>query len=156
MPHPPLTANAAAVLLGAAGQVAASLTRMPAIVFLLVLGVATGPSGLGIVQPGDLGAGLPVLTSAFVAIILFEGGLTLRPGVLRQAIAPVRGLITVGAAVTLCGTALLSHLVVGLRWPQAFLFAALVVVTGPTVIAPILRRVRLLPRLHAALKSESI
>jgi NhaP-type Na+/H+ or K+/H+ antiporter len=156
MLHSPLTAVAAAVLLGAVGQVIASITRMPAIVFLLVLGVAAGPYGLGVVQPRALGPGLPVLTSAFVAIILFEGGLTLRPGVLRHAIAAVRGLITVGAAVTLCGTALLSHQLVRLPWPQAFLFAALVVVTGPTVIAPILRRVRLMPRLSAALKSESI
>src|SRR5215212_445702 len=73
MPNSPLSVVAVAVLFGAAGQVMASLTRMPAIVFLLLLGVAAGPYGLGIVQPADLGAGLPVITSAFVAIILFGG-----------------------------------------------------------------------------------
>src|SRR5579871_4496262 len=157
MPHDsPLTTLAAAVLLGVAGQVLASLTRLPAIVFLLVLGLVGGPWGLSLVRPTELGAGLPAITSALVALILFEGGLTLHPAVLREALVPVRRLITYGAAGTLLGAAVLSHLLAGLPWPLAFLFGALVMVTGPTVIAPILRRVRLQPRLHAVLKSESI
>src|SRR5262249_44863085 len=64
--------------------------------------------------------------------------------------------VTGGALVTLAGAALLARLLVGLPWSLAFLFASLVIATGPTVIAPILRRVRLRPRLHAVLKSESI
>jgi NhaP-type Na+/H+ or K+/H+ antiporter len=156
MPDSPLSTIAVAVLLGVAGQVIASLTRVPAIVFLLLLGVAAGPGGLDLVRPDDLGGGLPALTSVFVAIILFEGGLTLRPELLRQAGTPVRRLVTVGALVTLLGAALLARLLAGLPWPVAFLFGSLVTVTGPTVIAPILRRVRLRPRLHAVLKSESI
>lgn len=156
MPPSPLAVIAVAVLLGTAGQVVASLVRLPAIVFLLIFGVAAGPHGLGLVNPDDLGSGLRVLVSAFVAIILFEGALTLRPDLLRPALVPVRWLITVGAAVTLVGAAVLAHVVAALPWSLAFLFASLIVVTGPTVIAPILRRVRLLPRLHAVLKSESI
>ncbi len=151
-----LAVIAAAVLLGVAGQAFASLVRLPAIVFLLLLGVAAGPHGLGIVVPDRLGAALPVIVSAFVAVILFEGALTLRPDLLRQALAPVRRLITIGAAITLLSGAALARLLGPLPWPLAFLFASLIVVTGPTVIAPILRRVRLLPRLHAILKSESI
>lgn len=147
---------ALAVLLGVAGQALASLTRMPAIVFLLLIGVAAGPFGLGVVRPDDLADGLPVLTAACVAVILFEGGLTLRPRVLGEGKVPARRLVTGGAAITLGGTAVLARLVVNLPWPQAVLFGSLVVVTGPTVIAPILRRVPLRPRLHAVLKSESI
>lgn len=152
----PLTTLAAAVLLGVAGQALASLTRLPAIIFLLVLGVLAGPHGLAVVEVANLGAGLSVIVSAFVAIILFEGALTLRPDLMRQALVPVRRLITVGAGLTFVGAAVASHLLIALPWPLAFLFASLIVVTGPTVIAPILRRVRLVPRLHAVLKSESI
>jgi NhaP-type Na+/H+ or K+/H+ antiporter len=127
---------ALAVLLGVLGQVFAGLSRLPAIVFLLALGVAAGPCGLGLVHPAGLGTGLPLLTEAFVAVILFEGALTLRPRLLADAARAVAPLVTVGAGITLIG--------------------ALVMVTGPTVIAPILRRVRLTPSLHAVLKSESI
>ena len=92
---------AAAGLLGAIGQTLASWARLPAIVFLLLLGSLCGPQGLGIVHPESLGEGLRVLTACFVGVILFEGGLALRPKLLREAIGPVRRLITIGAAVTL-------------------------------------------------------
>lgn len=151
-----LTVLALAIVLGATGQALASLTRLPAIVFLLALGVATGPFGMGLVLPGDLKDGLSVLTAAFVAVILFEGGLTLRPRILEEGKGPARRLVTVGAVVTLAGTAALARLVTDLPWPLAVLFGSLVVVTGPTVIAPILRRVPLRPRLHAVFKAESI
>jgi len=148
---------AASVLLGAAGQALASLARLPAIVFLLLMGICAGPFGLNLVRPDALGEqGLQLFTAAFVAIILFEGGLTLRPRILRQAMEPVKRLITIGALITLLGGAVLAHLILGLSWTVSFLFSSLIVVTGPTVISPILRRVRLQPRLHATLKSESI
>lgn len=156
MHSPPLLTLALAILLGVAGQMLGSLLRLPAIVFLLVLGVSAGPQGLDFIRPADLGEGLPVIISAFVAIILFEGGLTLRPDVLRQGLVPVRRLITWGAAVTLLGATLLAHFFTELPWSLAVLFAALVMVTGPTVIAPILRRIRLRPQLAAILKAESI
>jgi NhaP-type Na+/H+ or K+/H+ antiporter len=147
---------ALAVLLGVAGQVMATTARMPAIVFLLLLGVLAGPHVAGVVAPKSLGPGLPLLTEGFVAVILFEGALTLRPRLLRESFVPVRRLITRGAVVTFVGAAVLAHFVGGLPWPVAFLFGSLVIVTGPTVIAPILRRVRLTPRLHSTLKAESI
>src|SRR5262249_1927311 len=110
MQNSPLSTIAVAVLLGVAGQVVGSLTRVPATVFLLLLGVAAGPCGLDLVCPDDLGGGLPLLTSVFVAIILFEGGLTSRPDLLQEARTPVRRLVTGGALVTLAGAALLARL----------------------------------------------
>lgn len=156
-----LMAIALTTILGVIGQVLASLTRMPAIVFLLLLGMLAGESVLGWIQPHQsLGqVGLSTLTSAFVAIILFEGGLTLKPEILRDALIAVRRLVTIGAALCLIGTAVLAHWCLAKpynSWSYAFLFASLIVVTGPTVISPILRRVRLSSRLHAVLKSESI
>lgn len=147
---------AVAVMLGVVAQVIASVSRIPAIVFLLILGMLAGPFGVGIIDPASLGVGLQVLTSLFVAIILFEGGLSLRPKVLIGAMVPVQRLVTVGAASTFLGAAVLARLSVGLAWEQAFIFGSLVIVTGPTVIAPILKRIRLRPRLHTVLKSESI
>jgi len=156
MPVALLSMIAVAVLLGVWGQILASATRMPAILFLLVLGMAAGPYGLSVIEPAQLGVGLQVIVSSFVAVILFEGALTLPPALIAQALVPVRRLISIGAAITLLLAAVLAHFVAELPWPLAFLFASLIVVTGPTVIAPILRRVPLVPRLHAILKSESI
>src|SRR5688572_1510856 len=59
------------------------------------------PYGLNIVRPAELGTGFRVIVSAFMAVMLFEGALTLRPELIRQALSPVRRLITVGAGVTL-------------------------------------------------------
>lgn len=154
--HSILTTLAASVLLGALGQALASWFRIPAIVFLLVLGVLFGPQVAGVLEPVALGDGLRVLTACFVAIILFEGGLSLPPHVLLGAMTPVRRLVTVGAVVTMVGAAWACRTFTGLPWSQSLLFGSLVIVTGPTVVAPILKRVRLEPRLAAILKSEGI
>lgn len=147
---------AASVVLGVVGQSLASLTRLPAIVFLLILGLAMGSHGAGVVRSEALGPGISLLTAAFLAIILFEGGLTLRPAILKQALVPVRRLLLFGSLITLVGIAALGHYVIGMSWPAAWLFGSLLIVTGPTVVIPILRRVRLRPRLNAVLKSEGI
>ncbi len=147
---------AIAVLLGALGQALASLVRLPAIVFLLLLGSLAGPQCAGIVRPDTLGAGLQVLTACFVSIILFEGGLSLPPSVLRESLAPVRRLITIGALVTLIGGAIVSRLFMEWTWSLACVFGSLVIVTGPTVVVPILKRIRLTRRLHSIVKSEGI
>lgn len=147
---------AIAVLLGAIGQALASLARLPAIVFLLFLGSLMGPQGLGIVHSDGLGSGLQVLTACFVGIILFEGGLSLPPSVLRESLAPVRRLITIGALVTLIGAAVVSKFFMDWSWSLACVFGSLVIVTGPTVVVPILKRVRLTRRLHSIVKSEGI
>ncbi len=152
----PLATLTAAVLLRVTGQILASLTRLPVIVFLLLLGVVAGPHCLDILNPNNWGEGLSVIVSAFIPIILFEGALTLRPDLIRQALAPVRRFITVGAFLTPVSATTLSRFIMDLPWSLAFLFATAIVVTEPTLIAPILRRVRLLPRLHAVVKSESI
>lgn len=156
MPDSILVTLAFSVLLGMTGQILASLFKLPAIMFLLVLGMLGGPQGLGLVRPGNLGEGLPVITSCFVAIILFEGGMTLSRSMLYHALAPARLLISVGALVTMVGAAIVARVGMGMPWAQSFIFGSLVIVTGPTVITPILRRVRLETRLAAVLKSEAI
>ena len=130
--------------------------RLPSIVLLLLLGVALGPAALGVVQPSTLGGGLPVTVKLVVAIVLFDGALNLRAGDLRQAASEVRDLVLVGVPITWLGATLAAHFVARLSWPVALVFGALVTVTGPTVVQPLLKRVELPRRVKATLEGEAI
>ncbi len=153
--HPALTW---VVALGA-GVLAQSLARhlrLPGIVVLLGFGVALGPDLLGWVEPRALGGGLRTIVDLAVAIILFEGGLNLEISRLRRAQTSLRRLVTIGALVTLVGGTAAASWILG--WPlvQAVLFGSLVVVTGPTVIGPLVREVRLRPRVASILEAEGV
>ena len=110
--------------------------RMPAIVFLLAGGIAAGPV-LGFLVPeavfGDLL--FPVISLA-VAIILFEGSLTLRFAEIRGHGKMVRNLIPVGSMVACIIGTLAARWVLDVSWAVALLFGAFSCVTGPTVSAP--------------------
>ena len=147
---------AAAVFLGILAQVVADRFKLPAILPLLLLGVAAGPFGLGVVQPSSLGEGLEVFIKLGVAVILFEGGLSLDPHQLRRVGAAVRNLLTVGVLVTWLGAAWLARAVVGMPWSTAALFGAIVTVTGPTVIVPLLRHMIAPRRVRTVLVSEGL
>ncbi|MCH9650700.1 MAG: cation:proton antiporter [Deltaproteobacteria bacterium] len=134
-----LTTLVLAVCLGILAQTLASQLKMPAILPLLLLGIAAGPSGLGLFEPASLGGTLEALIHLGVAVILFEGGLSLDPRRLRKVQGAVRNLLTIGVVVSGVGGALLAHYLVGMSWQTAALFGAIVTVTGPTVIAPLLR-----------------
>lgn len=145
-----------AVGLGLLAQLVAHRLRIPAIVLLLVTGVLTGPSVLGWVHPEYMGEGLGVLVKLAVAVILFEGALSLRLEDLKRAAVEVRGLITTGVVVTWALAALAARALAGFSWPLAILFGSLMTVTGPTVVQPLLRRVRVPRRLKAILEGEAI
>ena len=155
-PHLILETIVAAVFLGILAQVLAERFRLPAIMPLLLLGMAAGPQGLGLLDPRALGHGLEVFIHLGVAIILFEGGLSLDPRNLRQVGAPVRNLLTIGVAVTGVAAAWLAHAVTGLPWPTAALFGAVVTVTGPTVIVPLLRHMIAPAKVRTVLVSEGL
>lgn len=130
--------------------------RIPAIVPLLALGVLLGPSLLSVVHPETLGDGLPVIVKLAVAIILFEGALNLRIGDLRGAIKEVRNLVTIGVMVTWAGATLAGRYIAHFSWPVAIVFGALVTVTGPTVVQPLLKRVPLPRKVKTTLEGEAI
>lgn len=116
--------------------------KLPAILFLLLSGLVLGPF-TEILQPDALfGELLFPLISLAVAIILFEGSLTLNFEEIRNQKSVVRRLITLGAAITWVVVAVATHFLFGLTWDICILFGALTVVTGPTVIVPMLRTVR--------------
>ena len=141
---------------GFAGQLMAGLFRIPAILVLLTLGVVVGPL-TGILNPEKiLGPLLLPVVSLSVAVILFEGGLSLRLRELRDIGTVFFRLITVGVLATWSMTTIAAHHILGFRWGLSVLFGAILVVTGPTVIVPLLRHVRLSGKTGALLKWEGI
>jgi len=144
------------ISLGIGAQVLAERFKIPAILPLLLLGMAFGPQALGLFDPAALGDGLEVLVKIGVAIILFEGGLSLDPLQLRRVGAPVRNLLTIGVLVTGVLSAWLAHAVTGMAWSAAALFGAIVTVTGPTVIVPLLRHMIAPRRVRTVLVSEGL
>jgi NhaP-type Na+/H+ or K+/H+ antiporter len=143
----------------AVGMVAQSLARhlrIPGIVLLLGAGVLLGPDGLGMIQPEALGEGLQILIGFAVAVILFEGGLSLSWRRMRDQAVAIRRLLSLGAAITALGGTLAAKLALGWDWPMAILFGTLVIVTGPTVITPLLRRIKVQRRLETILETEGV
>ncbi len=145
-----------AIVAGVTAQVVANYIRVPSIVFLLIFGVTLGGNGLGILQPRDLGTGLEVIVSLSVALILFEGGLNLQLSDLNKVSASLRNLVTIGALITLIGGAIAAHWLAEFPWQIAFLYASLVVVTGPTVINPLLKEVGVDRRVATILEGEGV
>jgi len=145
-----------AIAAGGFLMVIARRFKVPAIVLLLLGGFGLGPQGWGLVQPDSLGDLLQAIVGLAVALILFEGGLTLNLQGYRAVGIPIRRLLTIGALITWLVTS-------GLIWafyrfpPSLCLLAgSLVIVTGPTVIQPILKRIRLKWNLHNILHWEGV
>ena len=130
--------------------------KFPAILFLLLAGILVGPV-LGLLHPEQLlGDFLFPFISISVAVILFEGSLTLRFKEIMGFEAVIRNMVSFGMVVTWLITTATAHYVVGMSWEISFLFGAITVVTGPTVIAPILRTVRPTANVANILRWEGI
>jgi len=130
--------------------------QIPALVLLILTGLLLGPI-LGIIRPSEaLGDAYQPLINLAVAAILFEGGLSLRLVELKKAAAGVNRLITLTVVLSLALAATAAHFIAGLSWPVALVFGAITVVTGPTVILPLLRQARLKMRPASYLKWEGI
>ena len=143
--------------LGATAQWLAWRVNLPAILPLLLIGFTVGPL-LGLVRPLELVSEELLFPSVGLAVglILFEGGLTLRLPEVKEVRQVVVNLISVGALLTWLLSASAGWLIGGLEPPVALLFGALIIVTGPTVIGPLMRSVRPIPRLANILKWEGI
>ncbi|MGM0517020.1 MAG: cation:proton antiporter [Pseudomonadota bacterium] len=146
----------AIVVLGIAAQWVAWRVKVPPILLLLLIGITLGPI-FGLLDPDALFGDLlfPIVSLA-VGVILFEGSLTLRFRDIQGVSSTILRMVSLGAAVSWGVAAIAAHWFVGLDWPIAFLFGALVVVTGPTVIAPLLRTVRPTARVSKILRWEGI
>lgn len=152
----PALTIALALIAGMIAQSLAQHLKIPGIVLLLATGVLLGPDGLGVVRPATLGALLQTLVGFAVAVILFEGGMNLNLGRLRREARSIRQLATVGALVTAAGAAAVARVILDWDWVTAILFGTLVMVTGPTVITPLLRRIKVTPRVATVLEAEGV
>jgi len=158
------------IVLGIIAQWVAWRFKLPAILPLILIGLLVGPISTLFTEDGTklirpiwnkteglfLGESLYHFVSLAIGVILFEGGLTLKRSEVARVGPVITKLITVGSAVTffLAGTA--AHFIFDLPWQISFLFSALIIVTGPTVITPILRNIPLNKDLSAVLKWEGI
>ena len=155
MNNPALTL-AFAMAFGMIAQVLARHLRIPGIVLLLGTGLLLGPDALGIVHPSSLGDALPFIVGFAVAVILFEGGMNLRINRIRREGKTIRQLITTGALVTALGGTVTAKIFLGWDWRISLLFGVIVIVTGPTVITPLLRRLKLRRSISTVLEAEGV
>lgn len=145
------------VSLGVAAQLVADWLQIPSVAFLLVAGVFVGPQAFGLVDPAIFGqTGLQAIVGLSVGIIVFEGAFHLTVERIREAPREALGLVTIGAFVSLVGTAVAVKVVFGTTWPVAVLVGSLLIATGPTVITPIMQVVPVRERVAAALETEGI
>ena len=159
------------IILGIVAQWFAWKFKIPAILPLLLIGLLVGPiaaeflsedgtkwiepiwNGSKGLFPGD---GLYYFVSLAISIILFEGGLTLKRNEIKNVGPVITKLITLGSAITFFGGGLVAHYIFDLGWELSFLFSGLIIVTGPTVITPILRNIPLKKDISTVLKWEGI
>lgn len=163
MLHDPLVAIAIIVVLGGGSQWLAWRLRLPSILLLLLAGILAGPvasmirGGDPVLDPdGLLGPLLLPLVSLSVGLILYEGGLTLNLREITTVRSVIWRLVSLGALVTWVLAAAAAHLLLGLDWQLAALFGAILVVTGPTVIGPLLNHIRPTGKAGSVLRWEGI
>ena len=143
----------------AAGMMAQSLAhhlRIPGIVLLLATGVLLGPDVSNIVQPAVLESGLTIMVGFAVAVILFEGGMNLRIDRIRRESRTIWLLLTLGALVSAIGGTLAAKTFLDWDWKISALFGTLVIVTGPTVVTPLLRRIKVRHSVGTVLEAEGV
>ncbi len=143
------------VFAGACARLISSLSGFPSVVILLISGLLIGRSGLGLVEPLDLGQGLETIVGLLVCLVLFEGGLNLKlpEGNIRNTvlkISIIRLLISLSAGI------FIAHWLAGLSWSIAGVYSAIVLATGPTVVSPLVEQIKLRSPLSEVLKAEGL
>jgi len=157
VPHGMTYTLAMAAFSGVFFIIIANKIRVSAISLLLVGGILLGPEFLGLIDPAHLGKGvLGTVISLSVGLILFEGGLTLDMQGYRSASTEIWNLLTKGVAVTFLSTTLILWGLFQFSFAFCALAASLVIVTGPTVIGPLLQRIRVRKHLHHLLHWEAV
>ncbi|TYA74206.1 cation:proton antiporter [Seonamhaeicola marinus] len=159
------------IILGILAQWSAWKFKIPAILPLILIGLFVGPvaaeylsdDGSKWIEPiwnGKKGLfpgeGLYYFVSLAISIILFEGGLTLKRSEIKNVGPVITKLITLGSAITFFGAGALAYFIFDLSWEMSLLFSGLIIVTGPTVITPILRNIPLKKDISTVLKWEGI
>ncbi len=156
MSHEILLGLAAIIIFGITAQWIAWRFKLPSILLLLIFGFVAGPIS-GLINPDKyFGTLLFPIVSVSVAIILFEGGLSLKLNELKAVGSAVRNLIIIGIPVTLGLITCSAYFILNLSFPMSLLMGSILVVTGPTVILPLLRQIKPTAQLNTVLKWEGI
>lgn len=148
---------AAALIFGlaTASQIIAPRLRIPSLILLLPAGFILGLAAPQFRMDSVLGAAFPVVVDLVVAVILFHGGLELTAITLGSADRSiVRRLVWIGGAITFLGATVAAYFLLGLNWSIAFMLGAVVIVSGPTVVTPILDFAGLRGRVRGILQWE--
>jgi len=143
------------VFAGACARLFSSCTGFPSVVILLLSGLFIGRSGLGIVEPLDLGQGLETIVGLLVCLVLFEGGLNLKlpEGNIRNTVLKIS---LVRLFISLSAGIFIAHWLAGLSWQVAGIYSAIVLATGPTVVSPLVEQIKLASPLSEVLKAEGL
>ncbi len=143
------------VFAGACARLFSSFTGFPSVVILLLSGLLIGRSGLGLVEPLDLGQGLETIVGLLVCLVLFEGGLNLKlpEGNIRNTVLKIS---LVRLFISLSAGIFIAHWLAGLSWQVAGIYSAIVLATGPTVVSPLVEQIKLASPLSAVLKAEGL
>ena len=143
------------VFAGACARLFSSFTGFPSVVILLLSGLLIGRSGLGLVEPLDLGQGLETIVGLLVCLVLFEGGLNLKlpEGNIRNTVLKIS---LVRLFISLSAGIFIAHWLAGLSWQVAGIYSAIVLATGPTVVSPLVEQIKLASPLSEVLKAERV
>ena len=158
------------IILGIVAQWFAWKLKIPAILPLILIGLLVGPVSTLLTEDGSKwiepiwngeaglfpGERLFNFVSLSIALILFEGGMTLKKDEIKNVGPVIYRLISWGSLITMTTAGIAAHYIIGLSWPISFLFSALIIVTGPTVISPILRNLAIKKDISTVLKWEGI
>ena len=143
------------VFAGACARLFSSFTGFPSVVILVLSGLLIGRSGLGLVEPLDLGQGLETIVGLLVCLVLFEGGLNLKlpEGNIRNTVLKIS---LVRLFISLSAGIFIAHWLAGLSWQVAGIYSAIVLATGPTVVSPLVEQIKLASPLSEVLKAEGL
>ena len=143
------------VFAGACARLISSFSGFPSVVILLVSGLIIGRSGLGFVEPLDLGQGLETIVGLLVCLVLFEGGLNLKlpEGNIRNTVLKIS---LIRLFISLFAGIFIAHWLAGLSWSVAGIYSAIVLATGPTVVSPLVEQIKLASPLSEVLKAEGL
>ena len=151
-----LTSLVAVMIIGILAHMLGRILKIPSIFFLLIAGILLGPEVTGLIEPSRLGSGIELLLGFAVAIIVFDGGLDIDIRQLRKIQHNILSLVTIGVIMTAILAAGAAYLLLNVPLDIALLFGAFISATGPAVITPIIRQIRVNNKVAGVLQAEAV
>ncbi len=151
-----LTSLAGVIIIGILANILGKILKIPSIVFLLFAGIILGPEITGLLDPGEFGNGIELMVGLSVAIIVFDGGLDIDIRQLRKIQHNILNLVTGGVVITALLCAVCAYFLFKIPFNVALLFGALISATGPSVITPLIRQIKVNNKVAGILQAEAV